>query len=185
MTEEERNDKATIMAQKLAMAYITGSIANGYLEDSFELMRSLGVMLHDVKQKANLTTDYFDKFNHNINWFFRLGDKGAFGKDLCEDYSVLQEACDQYMLSGIRLSAYKAWNSDEWRQEARYLCRVEGARDTDIMLLEWRNRQWLMYVNSTVAAGWLTLTPGIKVVEVVKRINKGDTDPMRKEEANQ
>lgn len=183
MSDEQVNTKrdlATVMAQKLAMAYITASISNGYLEDSIEDMRKLGVLHRDVKQKANFAKSFFDNYNHSVMWFFDLAQGRRVGNAICEDYQVLQDACDRYMMSGIRLSAHEAWNNPDAREEGRYLCRVDGAKGTDIMLLEWKNRQWLTYVSSTVGAGWLALTPGVKVVEVVKRINAGDINPMEK-----
>lgn len=176
----ELKDRMTMAAQKLAMANITASIANGYLEDAFDDFRAVGIMHRDVKFKAGCAVDYFDKFNSCVKWFFELSEGDTYGRALCEDYEILQDACDGYMRAGVRVSAYDAWNNDDLRQDDIYLCRVEGAKDTDVMLLRWQGRQWLTYCASQYGSGWVALNPGVKVAEVVKRIGKGDIDPMER-----
>lgn len=177
MTEQEINTKhdlATVMAQKLAMAYITASISNGYLEDCFDDMKKLRVFHRDIKQKATFAKGYFDNYNKSVMWFFDLAQGRRVGNAICEDYQVLQDSCDRYMMSGIHLSAYDTWNNEDARSEGRYVCRVSGAKDTNVLLLEWRNRQWLTYVCGQYADGWVAISPKVKVVEVVNRINAGD-----------
>lgn len=168
----ERLDTATIMAQRLAMAYITASIANGYLEESIDDMKKLNIFHYDVKRKASMAKGFFDNFDGCMKWFFDIANSKTVGANICNDYSALQESCDRFMMAGIHLSPYQTWNNDDARAEDRYLCRVDGAKDTDIMILKWKNRQWLMYVNSTVGAGWMALSPSVRVTEVVDRIAK-------------
>lgn len=167
---QEKLDRTQDMAKMLAMSYITASISVGYLDNSIDAMKDIGVFRREVKHRINHAQHYFDFYNQGVKWVFN--ECGADAKELlCDDMAVLQEACDRFMNAGVRVGAYRAWNDDNLRQDGEYLCRVDGANNTDSMFLRWEqlSRVWQMYVASNYGSGWQALAPGIKVTEVYYR----------------
>lgn len=135
------------MSQLIAMSYLTAAIANAYLEEGVDIMKKLGVFRHEVKQKMNLSIDFFDKFNASIKWIFGEKVEKDVGDQICQDYEILKDACDRYMQSGIRASARRAWNNDSIRINGLYLVYTVGSIVPTV--LRWNNGCWTQYDRET------------------------------------
>lgn len=170
MTEERANEIASAMSRRFAMAYIMGSIANAYLEEGIEDMRTLRVYKHEAKRLINNATHYFDLYNTSLKNIFSAAGSNAFGQRVIADYELLKDTCDRYMNAEVYVGAYEAWNSDALRSEGEYLCYLDGDEET-CYLLRWKDKRWL-YCHSVKPPIWRELDETMCVNEVIDRVVK-------------
>lgn len=177
MTEQTIEEHSAMAAKKIAMCYLTASIANGYLEGAVDELRATSLLRHELKRRINNAVHYFDLFFGTVKWVFTAAGNADTSRLIINDYEVLQEACDRFMGADVRIAARQAWASDDLRQPDLYLCRVEGAEGCTHMVLRWtEQRQWLMYIASRYGGGWQGLLPGVRVQSVVERVRHADEE---------
>lgn len=181
MSEKISEEHCDMAARQIAMSFLTATVANGYLESAVDELTKARLFKHEVKRRINYAIGYFDHYVGSIKWVFSAAGGGDVGRQLIEDYEVLQEACDRFMRADVRLTAREVWESDDLRQPDIYLCRVEGAGECSHMVLRWtERRQWLMYMASQYGGGWQGLLPGVRVMKVVERVSHADDDEKSK-----
>ena len=171
MTHEEQHDRTQDMAKRMAMAYITASISEGYLQEAVDELKTLRLYRHEVKHRIGMAEDFFSHYDQSIKWIFDYCGTDVKGL-LCDDYDVLKEACDRFMNASVRMTEYRYCNSVELRQTGEYLCRVEGLKDLHTAVLRWdaKIRQWLHYVPSQYGSAWQALIPGCRITEVLQTV---------------
>ena len=169
MTEQEELDNVHDMAKRMAMAYITATVSNCYMQEGVDELKKLGLYKHEVKYRVGMAEKFYGNYNQSIKWIFDFcgGDAKA---QLSDDYDILKEACDNFMGAKVRMTAYRFNNDDNIREVGNYLCKVSGVTHIDKMLLHWEQRQWSVYSLTTVSDGWVPIKAGVKVDEVLERV---------------